>query len=365
MKGIKKFIIIAVILLAVNIFLQTNYVVFRPGSAENLKQIITVENGTDNSEEGSFFLVTVAQQPANLLFFMASLVAPSIEIYPAWRIHSPDIDLDEHYEIERQRMQDSQRQAKIVALRRLGYQVPITSEGALVMEVMEGSPLQNKIQPGDVIIQLNGEKIEMVEELVNKVQERPVGAEFNITFRRDKQVLTEAVSTVSHTEDDQKAAFRISIRNWYPDLPVNIDIGTGAIAGPSAGLMFVLEIINQLEPEDISQGKKIVGTGTINIQEEVGPIGGIKQKIAAAEAIGADFFLVPSENMQEAKEAARGIELIEVKTLQDALNFLESIQVNIGLSFEQEHLINVYQGALNIEKEWFLLSYTTTYSLGR
>ncbi|MDO9573404.1 MAG: hypothetical protein Q7I94_00305, partial [Candidatus Contubernalis sp.] len=67
LRGIKKVIFIAVVLIAANIFLQANYVVFRPGNAENLKEIITVENGTDNPEEGSFFLVTVAQQPANLL----------------------------------------------------------------------------------------------------------------------------------------------------------------------------------------------------------------------------------------------------------------------------------------------------------
>ncbi len=348
LRGIKKVIFIAVVLIAANIFLQANYVVFRPGNAENLKEIITVENGTDNPEEGSFFLVTVAQQPANLLFFMGSLATPSIEIYPKWRIHPPEIDIDEYYEIERRRMTDSQHLAKIIALRRVGYQVPIISEGILVVELIEGSPAQGILEPGDVITELDGEQVNLAEELVEKVMEKPVGSEVLVTFKRDQEVMTGVVTTVSHTEDKEKSGLRVYIRtlDWEPDLPVDIDIGTGAIAGPSAGLMFVLEIINQLELEDISHGKKIVGTGTINMQEEVGPIGGIKQKISAAEAINADFFLVPAENMLEAKEAVRNIELVEVTTLQDALNFLDSIQVNISLNFKQDYLNNVYQGAL-------------------
>lgn len=345
MRSIRKIIFFAAVLFILNYFLQANYVVFRPGTAENLKEIITVENGIDQSEEGSFFLVTVAQQPANLMLLMGSVITPSIELFPAWRVHPPEIDLEEYYEIERRRMRDSQHLAKIIALRRVGYEVPIISDGILVVETMEDSPARDILQPGDVITGLDGEPVNLAEELVQKIQERPVGADVYLTFKRDDSVFTEAVSTVPHTEDREKAGLRVFIRtlDWEPQLPVEIDIGTGAIAGPSAGLMFVLEIINQLEDDDISHGKKIVGTGTIDIREDVGPIGGIRQKIAAAEAIGADFFLVPAENMQDAKRAARNVQLVEVNTLQEALNFLDSIQVNMGLSVEDEFVLKLQE----------------------
>ena len=336
MRGIRRIIFLAAVLFIINLFLQANYVVFRPGTAENLKEIITVENGVP--EAGSFFLVTVAQQPANLMLFIGSVMTPSIELFPKWRIHPPEIDLEEYYEIERRRMRDSQHLAKIIALRRVGFDVPITSDGILVVETMEDSPARDILKPGDVIIELDGEQVNLAEELVQKIQERPVGSEIYLTFKRDNNVLTEAVSTVPHMEDKEKAGLGVFIRtlDWEPQLPVEINIGTGAIAGPSAGLMFVLEIINQLKNEDISHGKKIVGTGTIDIQEEVGPIGGIKQKVAAAEAIGADFFLVPAENMQEAKRSASKIQLVEINNLQEALNFLDSIQVNMSLHVEEE-----------------------------
>ncbi len=341
MRSIRKIIFLAVLLYIINFFLQGNYVVFRPGTAENLKEIITVENGIDSDHEGSFFLVTVAQQPANLMLFMGSLVTPSIELFPKWRIHPPEIDLEEYYEIERRRMRDSQYLAKIIALRRMDYDVPIISDGILVVETMEDSPARDILKPEDVIIELDGERVNLAEELVQKIQERPVGSEVQITFKRNDSVLTESVTTVPHVEDREKAGLRIFIRtlDWEPQLPVEIEIGTGAIAGPSAGFMFVLEIMNQLEEQDISHGKKIVGTGTIDMREDVGPIGGIKQKVAAAEAIGADFFLVPAENMQEAERAAGRIQLVEIDTLQDALNFLETIRSDVSFLYDPERML--------------------------
>ncbi|MCR3922235.1 MAG: signal protein PDZ, partial [Firmicutes bacterium] len=110
-----------------------------------------------------------------------------------------------------------------------------------------------------------------------------------------------------------------------PVLPVDITIEVGEISGPSAGLMFVLEIINQLDPRDLTAGQKIAGTGTINLQEEVGSIGGVRQKVKAAEEAGATYFISPLDNYEDAKAAANSITVVQVNTLDEVLIFLEDL----------------------------------------
>ena len=102
-------------------------------------------------------------------------------------------------------------------------------------------------------------------------------------------------------------------------------MNTGRIGGPSAGLMFVLEILNQLQPEDLTVGRDIAGTGTIDINENVGRIGGVVQKVVAAEKAGAEYFLVPRSNYEQAKKVARNIELVPVDNLGEVLLFLSNL----------------------------------------
>jgi PDZ domain-containing protein len=120
--------------------------------------------------------------------------------------------------------------------------------------------------------------------------------------------------------------------NWQPLLPLEIDIDTGPVIGPSAGMMFVLELLDRLVPENLTGGKNIAGTGTISLNEKVGAIGGVKQKVAAAEMAGIKYFLVPEENYEEAADVARKIKVISVDTLDDALVFLRNLDIAAGSS---------------------------------
>jgi PDZ domain-containing protein len=111
-------------------------------------------------------------------------------------------------------------------------------------------------------------------------------------------------------------------------LPLKIDIDTGEIGGPSAGSMFTMEILNQLTPEDLTGGRKIAGTGTISLDEQIGEIGGIKQKVVAAYRDGAEIFFAPQKNAEDAMKAAEGldIKIVSVSELDDILNYLRELK---------------------------------------
>jgi len=323
----RNIVIALIIFLVLSFFLQANYFAVKPGTIEDLTEIISVENNTNNN--GKFYLVTVAQQPANLVLFFNTIIDPAVDLIPRWQVMPPDMDPEEYNDMMLQWMRDSQNLAKVIALEKVGYSIPVKSDGVKVVDLMEDSPARNILQPGDIILELDGEKGLLAEELVENIQEKQPGESVTVTFKRNDKIFTEAIPTATHPEDENKAGLKIYIRTlrWEPELPVDIEIDTGKIAGPSAGLMFVLEIINQLTSDDISNGKKIAGTGTINLKEEIGPIGGVKQKIAAAEDVGADIFFVPSENIDEARLVARDVQLVEVNSLDEVLNYLKDISL--------------------------------------
>ncbi len=319
---------IAVVALgAALLFLRTGYLIVRPGSAEDLSRIVKAEQkaGTD---AGSFYLVTVTQQYASPMLLLYGLVDPIVDVRPKSSVIPPGIDPKDYRKLMVRWMEESQNLAKVIALRELGYEVPITSDGVEVVQVEKNSLAEGILFPGDIITAVDGKTVYLTNELMDIVQSRPVGETVRLQVLRNGEEREVTVPTTSHTELPGKAAIRVLIKtlNWQPVLPFQIEIEVGEISGPSAGLMFVLEILNQLDPRDLTGGYKIAGTGTINLSRKIGPIGGVRQKVRAAEEERADYFLVPLENYEEAKTAVRSITLVPVGTLDDALRFLSNLE---------------------------------------
>lgn len=319
-------IIGALIIGGILIFARTGYLLVRPGTAEDLAQFVTVVDG-DEVDTGTFYLVTVTQQNASPLLLLYALADPIVDLQPSRRVFPEGMEPEEYRELMRRWMEESQNLSKVIALRRFGVEVPIESDGVEVVNIGDDSPAQGVLQPGDVIVSVDGKAIFLAEELVSRVQLRPIGEPVSLEIIRGGEKMVVTIPSTSHVDQPEKAAIRVMIQtlNWQPQLPREIEIQVGEITGPSAGMMFVLEILNQLEPRDLTAGKKIAGTGTINLKEEVGAIGGVRQKVRAAEKAGAEYFLVPLENYEEAKQAVRTIQLVPVGTLAEAIRFLEDI----------------------------------------
>jgi Lon-like protease len=325
MRKIRKFFVLVVIGVILT-FSRTGYLLVLPGSAEDLSQLITVEN-RDDGDTGRFFLLTAMQQPASPVLFIYGLINPNVDLQQRQQLIPPGMDTGEYNEFLRRWMEETQDLARVVALRRLGYDVPLESDGVEVVDIGKDSPAQGILQPGDVILAVDGKKVFLADELVSNVQLRPVGDPVTLLIVREGEEKEVTLPTASHVEMPEKAAIRVTIRtlNWHPRLPLEIAIDTGDIIGPSAGMMFVLEILNQIDPRDLTGGHLIAGTGTINLKEEIGAIGSVRQKVVAAERVGAEYFLLPQENYDEARTMARNIVLVPVSTLAQALEFLSDL----------------------------------------
>ena len=326
MKKLARYALI-VLVVAGLLFLRTGYLVVRPGSALDLSTLVSVESVTGEEDEGSFYLVTVVQKEATPLQLLQAIIDSDVDLRHKSRYMPPGLNKEEYREIMKQWMIESQTLAKVIALRKKGYEVPVKSDGIKVVKIEEDSPAKGILQPGDVIVAVDGKEVYLVEELIEEVGARSAGSPVTLTVRRDSEIKELTVNTVTHLQQPDKAGIRAYVQtlNWQPVLPLEIDIQVGKITGPSAGLMFVLEILNQLDEKDLTFGHKIAGTVTINLEEEVGPIGGVRQKVRAAEEAGAEYFLVPEKNYEEAKNNARAVTVVAVRTLDEALHFLEGL----------------------------------------
>lgn len=334
-----------IILIILGMFIRTDYYLVKPGLAEDLRPLVAVK-GADQKDEGSFFLVTIFQQQASLPMLIYAYLHPRIDIQKLTHVIPPDMDIEEYQELMKELMRESQLMAKVIALQRAGHQIEIETEGVVIRGFLEDSPSRDIFEEGDIILTVDGQEVLLTSDVITLVQDRTVGEEVHLTvLRGDRQI--ELVSpTYPHTDDPTLPALGvyISALDWEPVLPFEIEIKTGEITGPSAGLMFVLEILNQIDPDDLTRGHLIAGTGTIDLNENVGRIGGVFQKVIAAERAGAEHFIVPAGNLSEAQRAARKINLVPVNNLQEALDYLE--QLPAAAELRSSHILRLFEGNL-------------------
>lgn len=222
--------------------------------------------------------------------------------------------------------------AKYVALTRLGYEVDISDAGALVTSVVEDVPAAKVLNKGDVIVALDDTEISIGTDLRTALEGRSPGEMVELTVKPNGSDTTE-VRTVELARRDDGTAY-IGITTGVPDtarfeFPIDVEIDTKQIGGPSAGLAFTLGTLDMLTPGELTGGKKVAVTGTIDLNGNVGPIGGLDQKTVAAREAGADVFLVPTDEIDQALAHAEGeIEIIGVATLDEALAALDELGGN-------------------------------------
>jgi Lon-like protease len=320
-------ILFIVLCIFLGFYIRFDYYVIMPSRAVDLSTLIKLEN-PDSDDQGSFYLVTVTQQRAGLFTLVLGYLHPHMNINPAVRVIPPGMDESEYRQYLADIMMESRDIAKIVALREVGYDVDIISDGVEIIGLLEEAPAEGLLEEGDRIISVDGNAVFLATEVPPMVQDRRIGEEVSLEIIRNDQVVELSIKTGANPEDLYVPYLGIVIKSlpWEPILPIDIDIDTGRIGGPSAGLMLTLEIMNQYLPEDLAAGKKIAGTGTIDLNGNVGRIGGTEQKVIAAERIGADYFLVPERNYYQARNVARSVEVVKVTNIEDVLDFLKTLQ---------------------------------------
>ncbi len=205
--------------------------------------------------------------------------------------------------------------------------------GALISDVVEGGPVEDLLEPGDRIVSLDGRAVDSFEALVESLNGRRSGDVVLLEALRgsgDDEVLISEDVTLGSRTFERAGLERVATQFRDAELPFDVDFTTEDIGGPSAGLAFSLTVLDVLTEGDLTGGSDIVVTGTIARDGTVGPVGGVRQKAFAAKAGGADVFIVPERNFEEAQAALPDLRVESVATIDDALVILEEMGGNVA-----------------------------------
>lgn len=334
--------ILASVLLAVLFYVAAStpvpYITMSPGPtvdvlAENRgEEIVQVAGHERYDTDGRLELTTIKltgpDQDVNLGEALAAWFDRSRAVYPREAFYAPE---ESEQEVETEsavQMVSSQDTAVAVALTELGYDLDKITE---VLAVNPGSPAEGKLETRDEILAVNGERVRNATDVAKLVRSTALGETATFQIRRGKQERTVVVEPRPSDDDPDIPVVGIVVGPSYDfpfDVSVNID---DRIGGPSAGLIFSLGVYDTLTPGALTGGAAVSGTGTIAEDGSVGPIGGIQQKIVAAEASGAELFLVPPANCESALAVGLDEEemrLVKAPTMHSAVVSLQKYVEN-------------------------------------
>ena len=326
-EKIKKFIkdnykeLIVLLIVFLLFTIELPYSIYTPGGAVNLNERITVEDGYES--DGSFNMAYVSMVRGSIPFLLISYVIPDWDIVLADDITAEGEDMDEMLERERLYLQESIDAAIINAYQAAGKNVEITGTINEVSYLTEEA--DTNLEVGDQILRVNGNDINSLKDMQNIIESLDEGEKVSIQIRRDDSEL-ECYAYTYDIEGETKIGVSLLTTYEYVTDP---EVSITSKASSSGGLMMSLTVYNKLVPEDITGGKKIVGTGTIDINGNVGEIGGVKYKLIGAVKNDADIFMCPEENYEEAIEVAEekdyDITIISVSTFEEAIKKLEEL----------------------------------------
>lgn len=316
----------------------------KPGGAYELSPIIAVEGG-DRDDVGSMSLMTVAIAKATPITYLWALVADDQKVMQPEQIRRPHEDEREYDFRQLQLMSGSQFNALYVAFHRAGKPFTVTYDGVYVVNVLPGGAAEGKLVAGDKIVSIDSQPFDKMEELIAFLGSKEEGDTITLQVESEGTVRSESI-TLTNIPGEDRVGLGIEFaedRNITTNPPVHIN--TEDIGGPSAGLMFTLEIMNQLLEEDLTKGYRIAGTGEMHTNGEVGRIGGINYKIIAADRAGIEIFFAPDDELSEevkkrnpgllsnyeeavktAKKIGTDMVIVPVKTVDDALRYLDDLE---------------------------------------
>ena len=310
------------------------YVTFGPGPTVNVlgkykkDDIITVSGHKAYQDDGGLHLTTVVpsgpDEKISIPQLVSAWVDPDRDVYPYRAIYPPTATQKSVREESSAEMVSSKDTAVAAALRALD--IPFKN-AVKISDVTKGGPADGKLKAGDQVLSVNGRKVTGLEQLTGIIRPLPVGTDITVKVKRDGKELEKEMTTASSPDDKSASAVQVAIGPGF-EFPFDVKLNISEnIGGPSGGLMFALGIYDVLTPGSLTDDKVIAGTGEIDAEGKVGPIGGIHQKLVGAQDDGAKLFLVPEGNCAEALGGNYDpdkMRLVKVTTMEQALGEVQA-----------------------------------------
>jgi Lon-like protease len=319
------------IALAVAVVAPVPYVALTPGPTLNTlgtqsgKALIQVKGHRIYPTTGNLNMVTVSffggpGTDFNIFAALRSWLSPHDAVVPSSEIFTPGDTSAQVAKVDTEEMANSQETATAAALCQLkiGFKTIDT-----VQSTIKGMPAAGVLRPGDVITAVDGAPVNCRSDAGTLIKERKPGAPVQLTVLRSGRSIPVRLTTADVQGQPEIGVYLVESFTF----PFSVTISVGDIGGPSAGLMFALGLIDKITPDNLTGGRFIAGTGEIEANGTVEPIGGIQQKMAGARAAGATIFLTPAANCPDTAGAVpAGMRLIKVSSLAGAIASLDALK---------------------------------------
>jgi PDZ domain-containing protein len=336
---------LALVFLAASVVMVDRYA-DAPGTADEVNDRIAFSDLPRYDSNGEILFVTVAQPHLTGLQAAIGWLDPDVR-EETFDEKYPDRTPEEERQAAQVDMRNAKNDAPYVALTRLGFPTSLVPGkvvvGSLLCEEASDDgktclnfvPAADFLKPGDEFVSVNGDPIQTRDDLTRVLHGSVPGDQVDVVVRRGGdgteanpgEEITGKVTLIESSAEPGRALFGlITADTTQVEIPISVDIDTGRVGGPSAGLAFTLTLLDELTPGELTGGNKVAVTGTIDVNGNVGPIGGLRQKAAAVKAEGASAFIVPAGQSDRDLDAARGIlgadRVFPVNNLDEALAVL-------------------------------------------
>ncbi|MGH2679812.1 MAG: YlbL family protein [Actinomycetota bacterium] len=312
------FALLVVVAFAVG-WIRLPYFSLGPGPAREVAPLIQVDGATTYGSSGRLVMMTVRYDKLTALGTLVTWIDPDRSVVQEGVVYPPGLSRTEEAERAISQMDQSKIDAAAVVLAELTEYPRSHGPGALVESVGPGCPADDRLFPGDLIVRIDDEQVDSPDEASRLIDAVPIDDPVAFRVEADGKVHDVRVTRGTCSGLDEPLIGIVLVESF----PFEIVIESAEVGGPSAGLMWAVGLYDLLTPGDLTRGRTIAGTGTIDLEGSVGPIGGIVDKVVAARDVDADILLVPRDNLREIRDVDTGdLRLIPVSTFDEAVEAL-------------------------------------------
>ncbi|HXF37012.1 MAG TPA: PDZ domain-containing protein [Actinomycetota bacterium] len=293
-----------------------------PGTAYDAESLITVRGRPEHRDGGAVLLTTVSFRRLSALDALLAWLDPAWTVVRPEALFAPgETEREEERRSEREMDRSKVDAAAVVASRVAGYP-DRHRPGALVELVVPGCPAAPELAPGDVIVRIDGTRVRDERQAGRLIRTAGAGEALALEVRSGGSRRTIRLAPEPCAGSDRAVLGVVLIDN----LPFGVRMAIGDVGGPSAGLAWALGLYDLLTPGDLTGGRTIAASGSVDLQGRVGAVGGIAAKVHAAAGARATVFVVPRDDAAEARSAGvAGIRIVPVRTFDEAVRFLEGM----------------------------------------